>query len=154
MGNGMREAVHPEPVWRDRANFVIASAVDPSGTDVATEQLWVRKIGARCFELCCIPFFVYDLALGDVVETDDNYLVQRVVTHSGRYTFRVSFGHSRQWREEVIAQLEELGSMLEWSSVNMVAVDAVDKQHAQRIADFLHGREQRGDLIYETGRTA
>jgi hypothetical protein len=37
------------------------------------EQLWARQVGDRRFEICCIPFFVYDMALGDVVETDANH---------------------------------------------------------------------------------
>jgi hypothetical protein len=45
----------------------------PGGTKVTTEQLWARQVGDRHFELCCIPYFVYDLALGDVVEIDADY---------------------------------------------------------------------------------
>jgi hypothetical protein len=41
--------------------------------------LWARQVGDRRFEICCIPFFLYDVALGDVVETDENYSLVRVV---------------------------------------------------------------------------
>ena len=34
------------------------------------EQLWARQESADLFEICCIPFFVHKLALGDVVRTD------------------------------------------------------------------------------------
>lgn len=80
-----KEAVHPDPVWRDRSNFVIGARLPEPGR---TEQLWARQLGDRRFELCCIPFFLYDLALGDVVETDDNYDVVRVLKPSGRYVYR------------------------------------------------------------------
>lgn len=73
-----REAVHREPMWRERSNFIIATAIDSANTDISTEQLWARKVDDRHFELCCIPFFAYDLALGDVVETDSDFLVQGV----------------------------------------------------------------------------
>jgi len=153
MADKTREAVHPEPVWRERSNFVIAADV-PDGGDTQTEQLWARQIEEHRFEICCIPFFVFDLALGDVVETDDTYLLHRVVERSGRYVFRVWFGESFHPRDEIAEELERLGALLEWSSVNLLAVDATDEPHAQKIADFLQERQDRGLLLYETGRSA
>lgn len=70
---------------------------------------------------------------------------------SGRYVFRVWFGETAFRRDEIARQLETLGALLEWSSVNLVAVDARDEQHAQVIADYPGGAEGRGELIYETG---
>jgi Domain of unknown function (DUF4265) len=148
----VREAVHREPVWRDRSNFIIATAIDSANTDISTEQLWARKIDDRHFEICCIPFFAYDLALGDVVETDGDFLVQRVSTRSGRYVFRVYFGRSAHPREEIIERLDSLGALLERSSANLLAVDAHDQAHAEVIANFLQEREDLGQLMYETGR--
>jgi hypothetical protein len=36
----------------------------------------------------------------------------------------------------------------------LLAVDAADADHAQRIADYLFALEQAGRLVYETGRSA
>ena len=47
-----------------------------------------------------------------------------------------------------------LGAVLEWSSVNLLAVDAVDQEHAQKIADYLFRGQEQGYLMYETGRSA
>jgi hypothetical protein len=148
-----REAVHRDPVWRERSNFIIATAIDSANTDISTEQLWARRVDDRHFELCCIPFFAYDLALGDVVETDGDFLVRGVSTRSGRYVFRVYFGRSAHSREEITGQLESLGALLEWSSASMLAVDARDRAHAQVVADFLQEREDLGHLMFETGKT-
>lgn len=106
----IREVTHAEPVWRERSNFVIATAIDSANADVTTEQLWARKIDEMRFELCCIPFFAYDVALGDVVETDRQYVVQRVVRRSGRFVFRAWLGDSLQPRRETADQLEAAGS--------------------------------------------
>jgi len=46
-----------------------------------------------------------------------------------------------------------LGSLVEWSSRNLLAVDAADGEHAQLVADFLTEREKAGHLIYDTGRS-
>jgi len=152
MAGPVREAVHQDPVWRERSNFVLAATI-AGNSEISTEQLWGRQIDAFRFEICCIPFFVSDLALGDIVETDDSYLVSRVVQPSGRYVFRIWFGESFQPRDEVVNELTALGALTEWSSPNLLGVDATDRKHAQVIADFLDARERAGQLLYETGRS-
>jgi hypothetical protein len=153
-----REAQHLEPVWRDRSNFIIAADVSSYSDLVDREQLWARQISDDRFELCCIPFFLYDVALGDVVETSPaggrRYMLSRVVEPSGRYVFRVSFGESFHPRQEIADELVAMGALVEWSSLNMFAVDAADAEHAQQIADVLLAHEEAGRLVYETGRSA
>lgn len=148
----MREIVHRNPVWRERSNFILAARIEPDATGVSTEQLWGRQIDERHFELCCIPFFAYNLSLGDIVETDGEYLVSEVCHASGRYVLRVWFGDSFHPREDVAAALEGLGALLEWSSLNLLAVDACDQEHAQQIADYLQECEELGWLLFEKGR--
>jgi hypothetical protein len=152
MENSLREAVHQDPIWRERSNFILA-AVIAGNSEISTEQLWGRQIDEFRFEICCIPFFVSDLALGDVVETDSRYIVRKVVEPSGRYVFRVWFGESFHPRDVVADELKALGALIEWSSSNLLAVDATDGKHAKVIADFLAEREQGGQLLYETGRS-
>ena len=150
----VREAVHRDPVWRDRSNFIIATPIDPSDTDISSEQLWARKVDDKHFEVCCIPFFAYDLALGDVVEVDSSYMVQRVSMPSGRYVFRVHFDESMLRNcEETVERLTEMGALLERSSSSLLAVDAQDAAHAHKVADYLVERENLGRLIYETGQS-
>jgi hypothetical protein len=150
--------VHPDPVWRDRANFIVNARLAESDSPQRFEQLWTRQVSDAEFEVCCIPFFVYDLALGDVVTTaprdERKYVLDRVLTRSGRYTFRVWFGESPLSPQVVADELRDQGSLLEWSSRNLLAVDAVDAERAQQVADYLHDREQRKELLYETGRTS
>ncbi len=141
-------------MWRDRSNFIIAAEITGTSSDVKTEQLWARRVDTHRFEICCIPFFVHDIALGDVVETSSDYLVRRVVEPSGRYVFRVWFGESFHPRDEIAAQLVELGAVIEWSSSNVLAVDAADEELAKVISGWLIEREELRQLVYETGRTA
>ena len=144
------DAVHEAPVWRDKADFIIGAPIPDAGR---AEQLWARKLGERRFEICCIPFFIKDVALGDVVETNARYDLERVVERSGRYVFRVWFGESFHPRETVADELAQLGALLEWSSTNLLAVDAVDRRHAQTIADHLDEHEHAGRLRFDTGRS-
>lgn len=151
--------VHLSPVWRERADFIINASIEEEGLPRRFEQLWVRQLGERRFELCCIPFFIYDLALGDEVETtpqgDREYILARVVRPSGGYTFRAWFGDSSHAtaRDEMIETLRDMGSEFEWHSENLLAIDARDDKRAQEVADLLHEREALGHLTYETGRT-
>ena len=149
--------VHEDPVWRERANFIISAEMAEKDRPRRFEQLWTRQLADDRFEVCCIPFFVFDLALGDVVATsprdDRKYVLEKVVRPSGRCVFRVWFGQSFQPRDEIASELEELGSLIEWSSRNLLAVDAADGERAQSVANFLVEQEKVGHLVYETGRS-
>lgn len=149
--------VHRDPIWRERANFIINAELPENDRPKRFEQLWSRQLADDRFEVCCIPFFVFGLTLGDVVATspreDRKYVVDQVVKPSGRHVFRVWFGRSFQPRDEVASELQALGSLIEWSSHNLLAVDAADEEHARLVADFLMEREKAGHLVYETGRS-
>jgi hypothetical protein len=147
--------LHHWPVWYDRANFIVNAPLPEEGY---FEQLWCRQVGEDRFELCCIPFFLYDMALGDVVQTHRSggreYVVCGVVSRSGRWVFRVHFEPEMlQFRDGVVEALAGLGTLLEWSSTTMFAVDAEDAVHAQRVADYLFEQENAGRVIYETGKS-
>lgn len=123
--------VHPEPVWRERSDFIIAAELGEEDLPRRFEQLWSRRLGRDRFEICCIPFFLFDVSLGDVVSTaskgERNFVLDQVVEPSGRYVFRVWFGESLHPRDEVAEELSRLGALFEWSSVNLLAVDAADE---------------------------
>jgi hypothetical protein len=146
-----KDATHPEPVWRDRADFIIGVRLSE---DDATEQLWAKRLKSNLFEICCIPFFAYDIALGDVVETNVDHDVTRVVQRSERVVFRVWFGDSFHPRQDLANELVGMGALLEWSSANLLAVDVSEPSRAQAVADFLAQREDEGKLTYENGRSS
>jgi hypothetical protein len=149
--------VHQSPVWRERSNFIISAELSEKDRPSRFEQLFARQLGEERFEICCIPFFIYDVALGDIVETsqtsDRKYVIKGVAERSGHYVFRVWFGDSFQPRDGIVQRLESLGSLVEQSSSNLLAVDTVDEHHATLVSEFLAERERLGDLIYETGRS-
>lgn len=146
-------ATHENPVWRKESNFIIHAGIEGG----RLEQLWAQRIGENRFRICCIPFFVYDLALGDEVETspgrDKQYLLHHVVKPSSHYTFRVWFGQSPdpEVRQRVESEAMRLGCQFEWFSDNLLALDAPDHMLAQRLASFLKAEQDQGQLTYETG---
>ena len=151
---GEYEAVHQEPVWRDRANFVFAARLGTKDGKNEWEQLWGTKTATHRFILCCIPFFAHDISLGDEVETDADFVLQRVVHHAGQATFRVWFGaQDKAAREALVREIEAMKPLFEWSSENLLALSAPDGAEAQKVADYLQAREEQGLLQYETGRS-
>ena len=158
--------MHLNPVWRDRANFIIGAWVPPieeGSTIRGWEQLWSRQLADNRFEICCIPFFASDLALGDEVETatedGETYIIQRVVKPSGHWTFRTWFGDlpdpviRNEVADEVLREVEQLGCLTEWYSANLLGISAPSDSQAQAVADLLCRREQLGHLTYQTGKT-
>lgn len=84
MGEEDDYAVHLNPAWRDRANFILHADVDDGVSARRFEQLWARRLAPDRFEICRVPFFAYDLALGDEVEASgERWLVRGVVQPSG-----------------------------------------------------------------------
>lgn len=151
--------IHQEPALRDLANFIVNARIDATDFEERWEQLWATQVSTDRFKICCIPFFIYDLALGDVVQTrtegDKHYVVDAVVVPSGHYTFRVWFGTTNdpKGRAEVINEVNRLGCFFEWYSGNLLAIDAANGELAKQVADYLAGLEQSGAAVYETGRS-
>ncbi|MDB5337689.1 MAG: hypothetical protein JWN70_3308 [Planctomycetaceae bacterium] len=149
---------HEQPAWADQVDFVINAVVDNGPEVQSFEQLMVHRIDVSTFRICCIPFFLYDVMLGDVVSTraagDKSFVLDGVSAPSGRFVFRAWFGESFAPREEIAETLLSSGALLEWASTNLLAIDAADAAAATRIADILQTMSNEGKLIYETGRTA
>lgn len=150
--------VHESPVWREKADFIIAARIHSARGESKLEQLWARQLDVNRFEICCIPFFVYDLALGDQVKTsleqEDRYVIERVTKRSGRYTFRVWFNSpaARQALPEIIIRM---GCLVEWQTKggHLLAIDAESEALARQVAGVLQQEEDLGHLVFETGRT-
>ena len=149
--------LHREPVWRNRSNYIVCAQLAGDAQPLRFEELFAKRITEDLFEVCCIPFFLFDIALGDVVATapreDLDYVVTKVVESSGRYVFRVRFGEASRPRGEIAEELRALGSLIEWFSRNLLALDAIDQEHAQRVVDFLDARAEAGQLTYDSGQS-
>jgi len=150
---GQYTAQH-EPIWRERANFIV---VAPLPERDRFEQLWCRQLTESIFEVCCLPFFLYNVASGDVVETETTsegaFSVRRVTEHSGRHVFRVLFSDlSAEPQSEVQDRVIGLGGEVERATRKLMAIDAENERVASRVADYLQTEEAAGRLLYETGR--
>lgn len=120
------------------------------------EQLWARR-DDDLFEICCIPFFVNDVSLGDLVRTQSRdgrtFVLDQVVRPSGHWTFRLWLGESHEDPLTVEAEFVAIGALTEWSSRHLLALDAGTDQQAQAVANKLTQGEKEARWLYETGRT-
>lgn len=151
---GDYEACHVSPIWRDRANSIFAAYLGKSNDKNEWEQLWGQETSPQRYILCCIPFFVYDLALGDEVEVDKDYSFKGVIKSSGQTTFRIWFlDKTSNGRQKVIYNLGEMNAAMEWSSENFLAI-SIDKSKQKKLIIYLNEQEKRGFLQFEIGQSS
>ena len=137
--------LHTEPVRRDRSNFIINAELPEKGP-AAEVRAALRQAGRRrpfrgvlhpVLHLLHRPWRRGRHLAEGRPQVRPDWGGRTVVSPAGRGCCRV----------------EGRGALIEWSSRDLLAVDAVDKEHAQQVADFLAEREKAGQLVYETGRS-
>lgn len=148
---------HLSPAWQDKADFIIKGRTEDD-LPKAWEQLWAKQLGTNSFQICCIPFALYGIDLGDIVATDDYYVVVEVIEPSSHSTFRVWFEEEESVterernRERVLKTVKDrLGCLVEWYSRNLLAIDAQDANQAEELAAFLHHMARPSTIIFESG---
>ncbi len=117
-------AWHHSPV--SASDFFIRVDLSQHGMAGRFEQLWVKKIDSQKFQICCIPFFTYGIALGDIVETDNDFTLLRILTKSGHRTLRVAIVIKEE--QEIIHDIlhewvNNTGLEYEWYASGYLAVD-------------------------------
>jgi len=142
-------ATHANPVRRPVPSFMLRSSLDDIEGEENYEQLWTRRVGEDRFEVCCIPFFAYDLALGDVVRADagNGYVIRSVEQRSGNGVVRVAV-RRREDVDAVHLRLHDLLGKLEylheWFAPGYVAVSLeMGRSHVE----FFDGLAELGDAV-------
>ena len=121
---------HEIPAWRAAANYLAMADLAPFGFPDMREQIWLRSLSDGAYEVCCIPFRVYGMSLGDIVELDaDGKMIVRVRTKGGHRAFRVFFPPKvgepglRDIRNRIDTTVRAQGLVVEWSGERHLAVD-------------------------------
>lgn len=121
-------ATHPNPVRRPDPSFMLRARLDDLDGVDNFEQIWTEPLATDTFEVCCIPFFADDLALGDVVRADarGDCVIQSVERRSGNGVVRVAIKREEEV-EAVHMPLHDLLGRLEylceWFDPGYVAVN-------------------------------
>ena len=148
-------ATHAHPVWRERADYILQADLAEHGLPGRYEQLWARRVEADRFELCCLPFFTYGYALGDIVALRAatgpfDRVLGSVVRPSSRGLLRVAFltadGH-----EDLHASLAASDRPHEWRSGGFVAID-IEGQVPKQLWTTIEALASGGHVEWEWGR--
>jgi hypothetical protein len=126
---------------------------------VTWEGLLARRLAPDRARVCAVPFWVYDLNLGDEVTlmaSDESApVVTGVAVDAGNFTFRVAFtdgdDNDPRWRE-LMVDLEHFECWFDVRGTGFIALSA-PASHADAVAGYLQAREDLGQLSFETGRT-
>jgi len=145
-------ATHNSPAWIDKSNFIIRADLSNHNMAGRLEQLWARKLDGTVFEICCIPFFTYGIALGDKVETDNEYTVQRVTEKAGHKTLRIAVAKKNKAAKlhEILHEwVEKKELTYEWYAVGYLAVDVTPNTHLPIDDPVLRELSESGDISVE-----
>lgn len=148
---------HTDPAWYELPHYSLILPV-PDSEDTY-EQLVTRQIGERRFLNLCIPYLLYDLALGDEIEvlgaqtefaSGSGF---RVVRSSGRFVFRVMFSDLHKDKAKAaVKDIKQAGGLVERWNARFYSIDAENEALASVISGYLGEGEERGLWEYETGR--
>lgn len=139
---------HLEPVWQARADYIVRASIE--GDEGDFEQLWTHQLSQTEHLLCCIPFFLYNVCLGDVVEVRNDQMV-RVRRPGGRWTFR-AFCLTHGSAEALFDRIGSDEFLHERHGERLVSIDAANTEDARRLAGILVQLESEGLIEYETGK--
>ncbi|MDH3753153.1 MAG: DUF4265 domain-containing protein [Acidimicrobiia bacterium] len=145
-------AIHEDPAWQDRANYILRVDLEPHGMPGRFEQLWARQLGQDRFELCCIPFFIYGAALGDVVATGETPGGFEVIEHSGRRCIRVAFENGPiddALHETFHAALVGARVAVEFHQPGYAAIDIPTEADIGRVVDAIRPFTESNGAVWE-----
>lgn len=137
--SGTNYIVHEQPVWRPSESYMAMVDLEPFGFENTHEQLWLRSLEDGGYEVCCIPFQVYGLALGDVVEVTRGRFVTQILRNSGRRALRIFFTAPRPSHRQLDCRgrlrqvLQAKGLLSEWSGERHVAIDIPEAAVADEV---------------------
>ena len=152
--------IHLHPVRGEAADSIVHAVVEHEGSRDIRESLWAKHLGGNRYESCCIPFFVYGLALGDEVEArlDDagTLLFDRVVEPSGNETFWILFNepYAQEVRTRVYEKITGLGCIVEGYNKALLAFNAGSESQANLAVALLRDECEKELLDCVSGKTA
>jgi hypothetical protein len=153
----MKLETHPDPAWRERGDITVTVLLDFSAdpSNHYLEELWCRKIAEDRMELCCIPFFAYNVSLGDVMivepAAEGRYDIRGVDQRSGRFTFRVwSPDSTAADLRKLLQEVRAIGCLTEPHPIRCgFAVDAESIEKRNTVEEILKRNQSPGHIQYE-----
>ncbi|MEW1778717.1 DUF4265 domain-containing protein [Streptomyces sp. NPDC086777] len=151
--DGITYVSHEDPAWRGENHEMAMVDLAPFDLPGMLEQLWLREVNEEgAYEVCCIPFYAYGVALGDVIEKGESGSMDRVIEKSGRRVLRILFSESRpalDSRPMLRRTLDSAGLLNEWNGDRHVAIDVPDDSVMQPIYDSVRNEIEGTTAFWE-----
>ena len=129
----------------------------PTDTDLCSEVIFANSLGEGRFRVCNIPFYAYNLNLGDIVyasvSADDSLPVYRFTeAGSGNKTMRVYFPVALDNKERLafMGKMNRLAANVEWANGHLCALSLPTPVVFDTVFDALDKLETGGKLWFET----
>lgn len=147
------ELQHDTPAWQDQADYAIGARITEANwkDKYVSEQLAAQDLKNGTFMVCCIPFALFDLCLGDIVAVDKDINVKNVVTKGEYWGFRIATSSISQ-QEALLNVVGKIDNIYhEHFSEKLFAIAVQGSDGAQKIADNLRAAQEKSQIIqYET----
>jgi Domain of unknown function (DUF4265) len=147
--------MHEAPAWRPAEGYIAMVDLTSFGFPGLNEQIWLKQVGEARYEVRCVPFRAYGIALGDEVELHDGRSISRVVQSSGRRVLRIFFTNPRpsengdDARGALTREVDSAGLLSEWSGDRHVAIDVPAGATMQGVYDSVTREIEIGSAVWE-----
>jgi hypothetical protein len=150
---------HPLPRHAEAADGYVLAEVPYEDGPSSWELLYARRVDEGVFEICCIPGFARNVALGDHVATRPGPqwpIAESIVHNSGHYAYRVWLGELSEERVREVASrilselIGDIGCDYEQITNHLLAIDAEGHRIASNAVAWLDKEEAAGNLTWES----
>ena len=124
------------------------------------ESIWVRKIRGRRYEVCTIPYFAYNMSLGDIVQCGPDedgigLFVEQVLKKSGNRTVRVGFEVAEGGRHPEAKKfrrfLQRHGIEYDYDDAGLISINVPSDEVYEKIQKRLKKMPENAQMIWEDG---
>lgn len=149
---------HDAPVRRSEQNYIAMVDLEPFGFAASMEQIWLTSLSESTFQVSCVPFRAYGIALNDGVELDPlGRQVTRVVQKSGHRVFRAFFPPALSSDglsailDPLVAACHAGGLQFEWSGDRHIAIDLPPGGRIDGVWQIVEQLASNGQAVWEWG---
>lgn len=142
--------VHDDPVRKSACDYIGMIDLGPFDLPGQQEQVWLKSLGNSQYEMCCIPFVAYGIALGDTVRLGDDGFVSGILRRSGRRVLRFLLAKESERDFSVVVDvLREERLQFEGRGGRQVAVDLPDSELPLQLTKVMGQYVDAGRAFWE-----
>jgi len=157
--NNISYKIHHKPAWREKADSIVNARIETSSEEVIYESLWAKQLQHNLYQVCCIPYFIYDLSIGDIFEADlgkrGGLVFKNVVESSGNETIWLHFHNAlRDDLNNILKKIIEAECLYEGYNERFLALNISSKIQRDNVLKSLDKEIKAGTAQYSSNRKA